>query len=162
WPRSAACGRTRARYLRPTAPGPGDPGPWRRHPAGCLQPFADRQRGARGIRGMRGDSRAASPAAPQQRRQAILTIRSEILQSRGSLPPYYTRPASSSLLLDPEMSLSAWRISRTSVYVPAARAVGAREAAASVRNPDHLVEALLADGATRDIDHPAAHALRLG
>ena len=52
-------------------------------------------------------------------------------------------------------------ISRTSVYVAAARAIGAREHDPSVRNPDHLVERLLGDVSTLDIDHPTIHALPL-
>jgi methyltransferase (TIGR00027 family) len=52
-------------------------------------------------------------------------------------------------------------ISRTSVYVAAARAIGAREPDASVRNPDYLAEKLLGDPAQLDVDHPVVHALGL-
>ena len=52
-------------------------------------------------------------------------------------------------------------ISRTSVYVAAGRAIGAREPDASVRNPDYLVERLLGDVSRLDIDHPTIHALPL-
>lgn len=53
------------------------------------------------------------------------------------------------------------RISRTSIYVAAGRAIGAREPDASVRNPDHVVEKLLGDPSTLDVDHPAVRALAL-
>ncbi len=53
-------------------------------------------------------------------------------------------------------------ISRTSIYVAAGRAVGAREPDASVRNPDYLAEKLLGDPSTLDVDHPAVKALSLG
>jgi len=53
-------------------------------------------------------------------------------------------------------------ISRTSIYVAAARAVGAREPDVSVRNPDALAERLLGDQLPLEIDHPAVHALGLG
>lgn len=52
-------------------------------------------------------------------------------------------------------------ISRTSVYVAAGRAIGAREPDPSVRNPDSVVERLLGDVSAFDIDHPAIHALPL-
>jgi methyltransferase (TIGR00027 family) len=53
------------------------------------------------------------------------------------------------------------RISRTSVYVAAARAIGAREPDATVRNPDYLAEKLLGDPARIDVDHPVVRALSL-
>ena len=53
-------------------------------------------------------------------------------------------------------------ISRTSIYVAAGRAVGAREPDPSVRNPDYLAETLLGDPSTLDVDHPAVRALSLG
>lgn len=52
-------------------------------------------------------------------------------------------------------------ISRTSVYVAAGRAIGARDPDASVRNPDHLAEQLLGDPTRFDVDHPAVLALGL-
>jgi methyltransferase (TIGR00027 family) len=52
-------------------------------------------------------------------------------------------------------------ISRTSIYVAAGRAVGAREPDSSARNPDYLAERLLGDSSTLVLDHPAVHALRL-
>lgn len=52
-------------------------------------------------------------------------------------------------------------ISRTSIYVAAGRAVGAREPDPSVRNPDYLAEKLLGDPSTLDLDHPAVRALSL-
>jgi methyltransferase (TIGR00027 family) len=52
-------------------------------------------------------------------------------------------------------------ISRTSIFVAAGRAVGAREPDPSVRNPDCLAETLLGDPATLDVDHPAVRALSL-
>jgi methyltransferase (TIGR00027 family) len=53
------------------------------------------------------------------------------------------------------------RISRTSVYVAAARAIGAREPDASARNPDYLAEKLLGDPAQYNVDHPVVRALSL-
>lgn len=50
-------------------------------------------------------------------------------------------------------------ISKTSIYVAAGRAVGAREPDPSVRNPDHLAGTLLGDPASLDVDHPAVRAL---
>jgi methyltransferase (TIGR00027 family) len=47
------------------------------------------------------------------------------------------------------------------VYVAAGRAIGAREPDPSVRNPDSVVERLLGDVSSLDIDHPAIHALPL-
>ena len=52
-------------------------------------------------------------------------------------------------------------VSRTSIYVAAGRAVGAREPDSSVRNPDYLAEKLLGDPATLTLDHPAVRALSL-
>src|SRR5438093_9709875 len=52
-------------------------------------------------------------------------------------------------------------ISRTSIYVAAGRAVGAREPDASARNPDYLAEKFLGDPSTLDVDHPAVRALSL-
>ena len=52
-------------------------------------------------------------------------------------------------------------ISKTSIYVAAARAVGAREPDPSARNPDYLAEKFLGDPSTLDVDHPAVHALSL-
>jgi len=52
-------------------------------------------------------------------------------------------------------------ISRTAVYVAAARAIGAREPDPSVRNPDVAAEPLLDDPSTLDVDHPVVQALRL-
>src|SRR4051812_37471797 len=64
------------------------------------------------------------------------------------------------------MSESATRhsqgISRTSIYVAAARAIGAREPDPAARNPDDLAEKLLGDPSSFDIDHPAVRALGLG
>jgi methyltransferase (TIGR00027 family) len=53
-------------------------------------------------------------------------------------------------------------ISRTSIYVAAGRAVGAREPDPAARNPDYLAERLLGDPAALDLDHPAVRALSLG
>ena len=52
-------------------------------------------------------------------------------------------------------------ISRTSVYVAAGRAVGAREPDPTVRNPDYLAEQLLGDPSTLTLQHPVVHALSL-
>jgi methyltransferase (TIGR00027 family) len=52
-------------------------------------------------------------------------------------------------------------ISRTSIYVAAGRAIGAREPDPTVRNPDDLAERLLGDPAALDVDHPAVRALSL-
>lgn len=53
-------------------------------------------------------------------------------------------------------------ISRTSIYVAAGRAMGAREPDPAARNPDYLAERLLGDPSTLDVDHPAVRALGLG
>jgi methyltransferase (TIGR00027 family) len=52
-------------------------------------------------------------------------------------------------------------ISRTSIYVAAGRAVGAREPDPVARNPDYLAEKLLGDPSKIDVDHPAVRALSL-
>jgi len=52
-------------------------------------------------------------------------------------------------------------ISKTSIYVAAGRAVGAREPEKSVGNPDYLAEKLLGDPSKLDVDHPAVRALSL-
>jgi methyltransferase (TIGR00027 family) len=59
------------------------------------------------------------------------------------------------------MSQSPPAVSRTSIYVAAGRAVGAREPDPSARNPDYLAEKLLGDPAQIDLDHPAVRALSL-
>ena len=51
-------------------------------------------------------------------------------------------------------------ISRTSIYVAAARAIGAREPDPTVRNPDGLAELLLGDTSRFDVEHPVVLALR--
>lgn len=50
-------------------------------------------------------------------------------------------------------------ISKTALWVAAARAVGAREPDATVRNPDCLAERLLGEPALLDLDHPVVDAL---
>lgn len=52
-------------------------------------------------------------------------------------------------------------ISRTAVYVAAARAIGAREPDPVTRNPDRLIERFLGDPSELDVDHPVVRALRL-
>jgi methyltransferase (TIGR00027 family) len=52
-------------------------------------------------------------------------------------------------------------ISRTSIYVAAGRAVGAREPDPTVRNPDDLAATLLGDPSTLTLQHPIVHALNL-
>ena len=52
-------------------------------------------------------------------------------------------------------------ISRTSIFVAAGRALGAREPDLSARNPDYLAEKLLGDPSTLGLDHPAVRALSL-
>jgi methyltransferase (TIGR00027 family) len=52
-------------------------------------------------------------------------------------------------------------ISRTSIYVAAGRAVGAREPDPAARNPDYLAEKLLGDPSQLALDHPAVRALSL-
>lgn len=52
-------------------------------------------------------------------------------------------------------------ISKTSIYVAAGRAVGAREPDPAARNPDYLAERLLGDPSAFHIDHPAVCALGL-
>ena len=51
-------------------------------------------------------------------------------------------------------------ISRTSIYVAAARAIGAREPDPTVRNPDGLAELLLGDTTRFDVEHQVVLALR--
>jgi methyltransferase (TIGR00027 family) len=51
------------------------------------------------------------------------------------------------------------RPSKTSIYVAAGRAIGARDPDPAVRNPDSLAERLLGDPAALGVDHPAVHAL---
>ncbi|RPI61168.1 MAG: SAM-dependent methyltransferase, partial [Lysobacterales bacterium] len=53
-------------------------------------------------------------------------------------------------------------ISKTAIWVAAARAVGAREPDPAVRNPDHLAEPLLGDPSELDLDHPVVNALSSG
>ena len=52
-------------------------------------------------------------------------------------------------------------ISRTAVYVAAARAIGARDPELPARYLDIAAEALLGDPAALDVDHPVVGALRL-
>lgn len=52
-------------------------------------------------------------------------------------------------------------ISRTSIFVAAGRAVGAREPDPAARNPDYLAETLLGDPAAIDLTHPIVRALSL-
>ncbi|HZF29780.1 MAG TPA: SAM-dependent methyltransferase [Gammaproteobacteria bacterium] len=51
------------------------------------------------------------------------------------------------------------KISKTAIWVAAARAVGAREPDPSARNPDHLAELLLGDPAALSLEHPTVQAL---
>ena len=51
------------------------------------------------------------------------------------------------------------RMSKTAVWVAAARAVGAREPDTEVCNPDSVAEALLGDSAKLVLDHPMVDAL---
>lgn len=51
-------------------------------------------------------------------------------------------------------------VSKTAVWVAAARAIGAREPDPAVRNPDSLAEALLGDPAALELDHPVVDTLR--
>jgi methyltransferase (TIGR00027 family) len=53
------------------------------------------------------------------------------------------------------------KISRTSIYAAAGRAIGAREPDPSARNPDYLAGTLLGDPSKLDVDHPAVRALSL-
>jgi methyltransferase (TIGR00027 family) len=50
-------------------------------------------------------------------------------------------------------------ISKTAIWVAAARAIGAREADPAIRNPDHLAEPLLGDTAQLGLAHPVVDAL---
>ena len=52
-------------------------------------------------------------------------------------------------------------VSKTAIWVAAARAIGAREPDPAVRNPDWLAEKLLGDAAERIIDHPIVRARQL-
>jgi methyltransferase (TIGR00027 family) len=51
------------------------------------------------------------------------------------------------------------KISKTAIWVAAARAVGAREPDPAARNPDYLAEPLLGDPAKLALEHPVVHAL---
>jgi methyltransferase (TIGR00027 family) len=51
-------------------------------------------------------------------------------------------------------------ISKTAIWVAAARAIGAREPDPTVRNPDRLAGPLLGDPAALELDHPIVDALR--
>jgi methyltransferase (TIGR00027 family) len=50
-------------------------------------------------------------------------------------------------------------VSKTAIWVAAARAVGAREPDSRARNPDHLAEPLLGNTTELDFDHPVLAAL---
>jgi methyltransferase (TIGR00027 family) len=50
-------------------------------------------------------------------------------------------------------------ISKTAIWVAAARAVGAREPDPTIRNPDHLAEPFLGDPSQLALDHPVVDAL---
>lgn len=50
-------------------------------------------------------------------------------------------------------------ISKTAIWVAAARAIGAREPDPMVRNPDNLAEPLLGDPSQLELDHPVVDAL---
>ena len=52
-------------------------------------------------------------------------------------------------------------VSKTSLWVAAGRAIGAREPDPAARNPDHLAERLLGDLSGVGIDHPVIRALSL-
>lgn len=51
------------------------------------------------------------------------------------------------------------KISKTAIWVAAARAVGARDPDLATRNPDHLAERLLGDPAALGLEHPVVDAL---
>jgi methyltransferase (TIGR00027 family) len=53
----------------------------------------------------------------------------------------------------------AHAVSKTAIWVAAARAIGAREPDSAVCNPDHLAEQLLGDPSELDLDHPVVDAL---
>jgi methyltransferase (TIGR00027 family) len=57
------------------------------------------------------------------------------------------------------MPHDASAISKTAIWVAAARAIGAREADPAARNPDHLAEPLLGDASQLGLDHPMIDAL---
>jgi methyltransferase (TIGR00027 family) len=52
------------------------------------------------------------------------------------------------------------KISKTAIWVAAARAIGAREPDPAARNPDRFAEPLLGDPAQLELDHPVVAALR--
>lgn len=56
---------------------------------------------------------------------------------------------------------SVAQVSRTSIFVAAGRAIGAREPDSTVRNPDSLAEGLLGDPSKIELDHPSVRALSL-
>lgn len=53
-------------------------------------------------------------------------------------------------------------LSKTAVWVAAARAIGAREPDPAVRNPDDLAERLLGDASQLGLDHPIVEAMKAG
>jgi methyltransferase (TIGR00027 family) len=59
----------------------------------------------------------------------------------------------------PETQRSAPSISKTAIWVAAARAIGAREPDPSARNPDNLAERLLGDPSALPLQHPVVQAL---
>jgi methyltransferase (TIGR00027 family) len=60
----------------------------------------------------------------------------------------------------PSISPRRHAISKTAIWVAAARAIGAREPDLNARNPDRLAEALLGDPAQLELKHPIVDALR--
>jgi methyltransferase (TIGR00027 family) len=60
-----------------------------------------------------------------------------------------------------DWNVSFTGVSKTSIYVAAGRAIGAREPDPAARNPDHLVGKLLDDPSALHVDHPVVRALGL-
>jgi methyltransferase (TIGR00027 family) len=60
----------------------------------------------------------------------------------------------------PSISPRAHGISKTAIWVAAARAIGAREPDLKACNPDRLAEALLGDPSKLELEHPIVDALR--
>ena len=59
----------------------------------------------------------------------------------------------------PSISPRPHGISKTAIWVAAARAIGAREPDPNARNPDRMAEALLGDPARLELQHPIVDAL---
>src|SRR5262245_3733261 len=99
-------------------------------------------------------ARPYSGRLPRSLRLAYKTV----LRSQRHSPPHGDLPMSNagSTSTPPRTH----PISKTAIWVAAARAIGAREPDSKARNPDRLAEALLGDPAKLGLQHPIVDALR--